>query len=128
MALTTMVVTGSTLVLFGTSFYFYKFVKLKKVLEADKHADRPTKARQSQGSRLLFSALNQAQPFRSEHRALETAVADALALSKALQGSERSSAIRSVANGSPVFAERNVWDAADSLCHSLAQLCFEARR
>lgn len=128
MALTTMIVTGFTLVLFGTSFYFYKFVKLKKVLEADRHENRPTKARKSPGSRRLYSALNQAQPFATEHRALEKATNDALVLSKVLQGGERSPEIRSVENGLSAFTERNVWDVADSLCHNLAQLCFEARQ
>lgn len=111
MALTTIIVTAVTFVLFGVSLIVYKFFKLKRVLNDDQLEVQA--ALRNRGHPSLRSALDQAEAILDGHRlvALQKTVTEALALSAILDqwDTHRADVIESKVN---------------QLCQYLTELCL----
>ncbi|KAE8397149.1 hypothetical protein BDV37DRAFT_289665 [Aspergillus pseudonomiae] len=128
MALTTIIVTALTFVLFGGSLVFYKFVKLKRVLDDDQLEGQAQSVLRQWGHSDLRSALAQAQAALDDHRfvALKATATEALALSELLDGSMPSTGVETDARGAEVteMANRQARSKANRLCDYLTELCL----
>jgi hypothetical protein len=113
MALTTIIVTALTFVLFGASLIVYKFVKLKKGLNDDQLEGQAQAALRDRWNPGLQAALSQAQTALDDHTfaTLKTTVTEALALSELL-------------NGVPQMANQRARSGINRLCHYLTKLCL----
>lgn len=128
MALTTIIVTVLTFVLFGVSLTVYKFVKLKRVLEDDQLEGQTQTILRSRGHPDLRAALAKAQTALDGHAlvALKATVTEALALSELLDESMPPTGIKADADGTGVreMANRQARSRNNRLCHYLTELCL----
>lgn len=130
MSVTTIIVTTLTLVLFGASFAFYRFVKLKSVLSGCEAKGGPNgqsqTALQRQQYFILRSALVQAQDGLSSRMssALEAIVSDALILSAILENPKTSVGTESAVHGAHLSMEEQARAKVNSLHCSIAELCL----
>ncbi|KAJ5544672.1 hypothetical protein N7461_006976 [Penicillium sp. DV-2018c] len=109
MALTTIIVAAMTFVLFGGSLVFYKFVKLKRVLDDDQLEGQAQPVLRQWGHSDLRSALAEAQAALDDHRfvALKATATEALAFSELLDGSMPSTGVETDARGAEVTEMAN---------------------
>lgn len=128
MALTTIIVTALTFVLFGVSLIVYKFVKLKKVLKDDQLEGQAQDVLSNRWHPGLRAALAQAQTALDGHTfvALKATVTEALDLSELLDECMPPTGIRTDAHGAEVteMANRQARSRTNRLCHYLTELCL----
>ena len=128
MALTTLVVTALTFVLFGVSLFIYKFVKLKKLLKDDQLEGQTQTVLRNRGHPGLRAALAQAQTASDGHIfvALKATVTEALALSDLLDESMAPTGIETDAHRAELaeMANRQARSKINRLCHYLTEFCL----
>jgi hypothetical protein len=128
MALTTIIVTALTFVLFGVSLMVYKFVKLKKILNDDQLEGQAQAVLRDRWHPDLRAALSQAQTALDEHTSvtLEATVTEALALSELFNGCMPPTGVETDAHtaGVPQMANQRARSGINRLCHYLTKLCL----
>lgn len=128
MALTTIIVTVTTLVFSGASFAVYKFIKLKRVINDDRLAGQIQTGLENQGHSSLQVALAQARNSLDGNvaRALEATVAQAVDLAETLNDSQpRKGQAYAPRGAEGLIARKQARNKANALCRLLTEVCLQ---